>query len=95
MASAVTPAEYDANGDSFNGDHGGGETVGLDAEGYAPTYGEAFPPLPVSAAPVGQKLSQSTWAAQTQAIRSTTITQVGLCVARWRWYGRFVSALCA
>lgn len=75
MASAASPPDYDANGESYDdGERESGEADSLDA--YTPTYTEAFPPLPVSVVPQEQKLSQSTWAAQTQAIRSSTITQV-------------------
>jgi hypothetical protein len=91
MASAAATPEYDLNGDPYNGDAGDDENPGLDSadtEGYMPTYTEAFPPLPSSNAGEGQKLSQSTWAAQTQAIRSSTITQVT------DWYERYCTYLC-
>ena len=79
MASAAALPKYDVNGDPYNGDGGDDVTHRLDSadtEGYTPTYKEAFPPLPTSAAREGQKLSQFSWSAQTQAIRSSTITQV-------------------
>lgn len=53
----------------------------LEHEGYTPTYDEAFPQLPVSKAPIIRKpgpARATSYAGSTQAIRSTTITQVCL-----------------
>ena len=61
------------------------EPVGLDAESYTPTYKEAFPPLettPTTPTSPSQKKDASSskggaWGTQrTQAIRSSTVTQV-------------------
>eukprot|EP00118_Oscarella_pearsei_P024630 m.306469 g.306469 ORF g.306469 m.306469 type:complete len:1252 (+) comp41271_c0_seq1:220-3975(+) len=55
-------------------DDGQDELVGLDAQSYTPTYGEAFPPL--ESASTTMETPKGAWGPQAPTIRTSTVTQI-------------------